>query len=181
MIKLIVVDQNDTPLFLEEKHAVHAMGLTHRAFSVFVFHTNKAGKKSLLMQRRHPEKYHAGGLWSNTCCSHPFPQLSLKHCALRRLRFEMGITVPLHYTQFFHYRATFENGLIEDEVDHVFVGESKNKMPVYPHPQEVIETAWMPVTDVAHKAKIAPQQFTPWFLQALKVAWGEQMALAAGG
>lgn len=82
----------------------------------------------------------------------------------------MGITVPLHYTRSFHYRATFENGLIEDEVDHVFVGESVTQLQPSPHPEEVIETRWVQLNKLIALMQRYPTQFTPWCAAALEVA-----------
>ena len=40
-------------------------------------------------------KYHSGGLWTNTCCTHPYPEEDVKFAAERRLIEEMGMRVKL--------------------------------------------------------------------------------------
>ena len=63
---VILVDEKDQQIGLMEKLEAHQKGVLHRAFSVFIFNS----KKELLLQRRAIDKYHCGGLWTNTCCSH---------------------------------------------------------------------------------------------------------------
>lgn len=66
---LVLVNEQDEPVGLMEKMEVHQKALLHRAFSVFLFNS----KGEMLLQRRALDKYHSGGLWTNTCCSHPYP------------------------------------------------------------------------------------------------------------
>ena len=67
--KVVLVDTEDNELGYMEKMEAHQKGALHRAFSIFIFNS----KGEILLQKRNKEKYHSGGLWSNTCCSHPFP------------------------------------------------------------------------------------------------------------
>src|ERR1035437_4670827 len=66
---VILVDADDRMLGVTGKMEAHRNGLTHRALSVIV--RDRDGR--LLLQRRASGKYHSGGLWTNTCCSHPRP------------------------------------------------------------------------------------------------------------
>jgi isopentenyl-diphosphate delta-isomerase len=91
----------------------------HRAFSVFVFDS----RGRLLMQKRAREKYHSGGLWSNTCCGHPRPGEATEAAALRRLGEEMRFGCELRRSFGFVYRVELDHRLVEHEFDHVFVGE----------------------------------------------------------
>ena len=50
-----------------DKLEAHTTGTLHEAFSIFVI----IKKGEILLQRRALHKYHSGGLWTNTCCSHP--------------------------------------------------------------------------------------------------------------
>ena len=116
---LIAVDERDRETGVVGKMTAHRRGILHRAFSIFVF--DEAGR--LLLQRRAGGKYHSGGLWSNTCCSHPRAGESLIEAAHRRLREEeMGFNCPLRAVFGFVYRATLDSGLVEHEFDHVVVG-----------------------------------------------------------
>jgi isopentenyl-diphosphate delta-isomerase len=67
MENVILVNKKDKKTGIEEKIKAHREGKLHRSFSIFIF--NKKGE--LLIQKRARSKYHSGGLWSNTCCSHP--------------------------------------------------------------------------------------------------------------
>ncbi|MEA2701625.1 MAG: isopentenyl-diphosphate Delta-isomerase [Candidatus Parcubacteria bacterium] len=157
MDDVILVDEHDTQIGTMEKLAAHAQGRLHRAFSVFIFHSD--GR--MLLQRRAAGKYHSGGLWSNACCSHPRPGEPVEAAAHRRLREEMGIDCDLRETHAFIYRAPFPNGLIEHEYDHVFVGRSDD-LPA-PNPEEVDDWVWMDIPELRRDMKEHPEDYTYWF------------------
>jgi len=123
---LVRVDEHDQEIGVVEKMSAHREGVLHRAFSVFVF--DRSGR--LLLQRRALDKYHSGGLWSNTCCSHPGPGERPIDAAHRRLEEEMGFDCPLTGGYAFTYRVDVGNGLVEHEFDHVFVGQCQSVQPV---------------------------------------------------
>ncbi len=87
MAHVILVDDLDNEVGTMEKIEAHEKGLLHRAFSILLFNS----KHELLLQKRSKKKYHSGGLWSNTCCSHPLPKEELAQAAHRKLKHEMGI------------------------------------------------------------------------------------------
>ena len=121
--KVILVNEADEPLGEMEKLKAHEQNKLHRAFSVFVFSKNKNNKWQLLLQKRALNKYHCGGLWTNTCCSHPQPGESVLDAGLSRLKEELGIDdIQLKDAGSFIYQADFPNGLSEHELDHVLVG-----------------------------------------------------------
>ena len=117
--KLILVDILDRPVGTLDKLAVHQKGLLHRAFSVFLL---DVPRRRMLLQKRAPGKYHSSGLWANTCCSHPRPEEDTLEAARRRLYEETGLRSELTELFTFIYRAEFDNGLSEYELDHVLVG-----------------------------------------------------------
>lgn len=165
--QVILVDKEDSIIGVEEKMRAHQLGLLHRAFSVFIF--KDPSQEQLLLQRRHPSKYHCGNLWTNTCCSHPRPGEDILEAAHRRLQEEMGFDTSLTEVGVFQYKASFENGLIENEIDHVFVGFSSIEK-FSPHPHEVAEWKWLKIPQIKKELKENPKTFTPWFLKALTVA-----------
>src|SRR5689334_15327319 len=119
--QVILVDENDNPIGSAEKLAAHEQGgQRHRAFSVFIF--RKRDELEVLLQQRASHKYHCPDLWTNTCCSHPQPGETITQAGERRLQEEMGIATPLTWVGKFHYIAHFDNGLSENEIDHVLVG-----------------------------------------------------------
>jgi len=155
--QVILVDENDKELGLMEKMEAHQRGFLHRAFSIFIF--NPANE--MLLQQRALNKYHSSGLWSNTCCSHPGPGEDIGEAALRRLNEEMGFTTPLKKIFDFVYTASFENGLKENEFDHVFAGRYDGKIEVNHH--EVKDWSFRPMEQIRQDLKERPLQYTPWF------------------
>lgn len=154
---VVLVNEMDEAIGTMEKMEAHEKGLLHRAFSVFVF--NKEGL--LLLQRRALSKYHSAGLWTNTCCSHPFPGEAVADAAVRRLKEELGFTTPLRKVFDFKYEAAFDNGLIEHEFDHVFVGEFEGA--IEPNPEEVHEFKYVSMEEVEQDMKQQPELYTAWF------------------
>ena len=161
MPDVILVDQADRPVGRMEKQEAHRKGLLHRAFSVFLLDGSK-----LLIQRRALDKYHCGGLWSNTCCSHPAPGEPVLLAAELRLDEELGIkNARLRELDTFLYRAAFPNGLAEHELDHVLLGEYSG--PVQPDPMEIAQVRWIDLEELQRDLQAFPQWYTPWFPPAL--------------
>lgn len=168
MTILIQVDKNDTPIGLIEKQDAHVKGVLHRAFSIFVFR-KQGSSYELLLQQRASSKYHSGGLWTNTCCSHAEPGISLEETAQKRLKEEMGFTCPLQYVDSFYYKAVFENGMIEHEIDHVFVSIHDPKT-IHVDPSEADSWEWVAVNTIQKRLKANEASFTAWFPQAFEIA-----------
>ncbi|MGL4597165.1 MAG: isopentenyl-diphosphate Delta-isomerase [Bacteroidia bacterium] len=154
---VILVDQHDNERGVMEKMQAHQLGELHRALSVFIF--NSQG--DLLLHQRAKHKYHSGGLWTNTCCSHPRPGELVLDAANRRLKEEMGMACTLREALKFVYKADVSSDLIEYEFDHVFIGESDDE----PHPdiEEVADWKWVSPAMVRHEMTEQPEKFTAWF------------------
>jgi isopentenyl-diphosphate Delta-isomerase len=163
---VIIVDPNDTAIGVKDKQNAHVDGTLHRAFSVFVFDS----ARRMLLQRRAITKYHSGGLWSNTCCSHPRPGESTAVAAQRRLFEEMGFHCPIETAFSFVYRADVGGGLIEHEYDHVFIGHFDGDPA--PTPAEVEAWRWVDVPTLQREVRQQPGRFTYWF----RVAFDELVA-----
>jgi isopentenyl-diphosphate delta-isomerase len=161
MSDVILVDENDNQVGIMEKMEAHEKGLLHRAFSIFIFND----KKELMLQKRANHKYHCGGLWTNTVCSHPSPEESLEDATKRRIQEEMGFECKLEELFHFLYRAEFSNGLIEHELDHVFLG-FYNDSPK-PNPDEVGEWKWISIPELEQDIEKNPDKYTPWFKKCL--------------
>lgn len=141
-----------------EKLEAHERGLRHKAVSVFVLCGNE-----LLIQRRALGKYHTPGLWANTCCTHPNWGEDAEACAVRRLDEELGITgLTLRYRDQIEYRADVGDGLVEHELVDVFAVNVTERVAVHPNPDEVMDTAWVDVDDLAEWARTMPEIYTPW-------------------
>ncbi len=158
---VILVDEQDNTIGKMEKQQAHLEGLLHRAFSIFIFNS----EKKLLLQKRASSKYHCGGLWTNTCCSHPRENEEILDAAIRRLQEEMGMHCELTPIFSFLYKAELENGLTEHEFDHVFFGQS-NQIPAI-NKEEVDDFRYVGMEELQLEIKESPQNFTPWFILAL--------------
>ncbi len=156
-ISVICVDDQDNEIGEMSKEDAHEKGILHRAFSIFIF--NKKGQ--LLLQQRALHKYHSGGLWTNTCCSHPAPGENTLHAAHRRLMEEMGMKTNLEHVFDFTYTAHFENGLIENEYDHVFFGFS-DQLPAI-NKEEVENWKLTSFDELDLEITKNNDQFTAWF------------------
>lgn len=152
-----MVSETDDQLGLMGKMEAHKKGVLHRAFSVFVF--NKSGQ--LLLQQRALDKYHSPGLWTNTCCSHQRNGESSIEAGRRRLKEEMGFSCELEEQFWFIYKADFDNGLTEHELDHVMVGYY-DEDPVI-NKEEVASFKWMALEDVKNDISENPENYSEWF------------------
>jgi isopentenyl-diphosphate Delta-isomerase len=159
--EVILVTETDKPIGTMEKMRAHTDGLLHRAFSIFIFDN----KGRILLQQRSEEKYHGAQLWSNTCCSHPYPDENIEEAALRRLQEEMGFSTVLEKQFEFIYRTEVENNLIEHEYDHVFTGVYEGVVNV--NKKEVADYCYEEMERVKRAIKEQPQKYTAWF----KIAW----------
>jgi len=157
MDKVILVDESDRVVGESEKLKAHKDGLLHRAFSIFIFNSDN----KLLIHKRAANKYHSAGLWTNTCCSHPKPGETTIEAAIRRLNEEMGMHCKLNFAFSFVYETTFDNGLIEHEYDHVFIGVS-DELPT-PNPTEVSDWQYANLQDIQTDIQNRPSEYTEWF------------------
>ena len=154
---VILVDAGDVQIGTAEKLDAHRRGLKHRAISVLV--RNSGGK--LLLQRRSAGKYHSSGLWANACCSHPLPGENAAAAARRRLGEEMGVDCALNPLFVTQYRAAVSNGLIENEIVHVFGGRYDG--PVKADPAEVSEWKWIALAELENDMRARPENYAVWF------------------
>ena len=154
---VILVDEQDNEIGTCEKMKAHELGLLHRAFSVFIFNS----KGEMMLQQRAEHKYHSGGLWTNACCSHPYPGESALAAANRRLQEEMGFTASVKKIFDFKYEAPFSNGLIEHEFDHVFVGEYEGAVNL--NTSEVKDYTFKSVSAIESDLELHADKYTAWF------------------
>ena len=161
MSHVVLVDSEDRPVGVEEKLRAHTLGTLHRAVSVFAF--NAAG--ALIVQQRAPDKYHSGGLWSNTACTHPREGESVIAAARRCLKEELGVVASLRPAFRFRYRRAVPPDLIEHEYDHVFSGLIHGR--VIPAQGEVSAWRAVPLSEIARELSTQAASFTEWFRIAL--------------
>ena len=170
---LILVDENDDEIGYGEKLETHIAGRLHRAFSLFVFDKNS---KTLLIHQRAVGKYHSGGLWTNSCCSHPRKGETLLDAVVRRAYEELGLEIPcgdgmvsgLTEVGKFRYFADFGN-ISEHEIDHVFIWETDGPVRLHPDSEEVMDFMWIEPSSLTEWMQREPGSFTAWFAPALSI------------
>jgi isopentenyl-diphosphate delta-isomerase len=164
-ILLELVDENGVTIGTAEKLAAHQPpGQLHRAFSVFLF--DERGR--LLLQQRALGKYHSPGVWSNTCCGHPYPGEAPFAAAARRTHEELGVSPSLlaEAGTVRYNHPDPDSGLVEQEYNHLFVGMVQS--PLRPDPEEVAATEF--VTPAALGERHANDTFSSWFMTVLDAA-----------
>jgi isopentenyl-diphosphate delta-isomerase len=154
---VILVNEKDQEIGLMPKLEAHQKAVLHRAFSVFIFNS----ENELMLQQRASNKYHSPNLWTNTCCSHQRSGESNIQAGTRRLYEEMGFTTSLKEITSFIYKAPFDNGLTEHELDHIMVGYY-NEDPVI-NTDEVEDWKWVKIEDVKQDIRLNPNLYTAWF------------------
>jgi len=165
---LIQVDFADQPISVVTKREAHLKGILHRAFSIFIFRRVDSYYQ-LLLQQRAWGKYHSGGLWTNTCCSHVVFDHPIELTAQSRLKDEMGFECPLSCVGSFYYKADLNNEMIEHEIDHVFAA-------IYDPPNiclnrdEAIDFKWIEINSLKKLLVEKPHEFTAWLANAFMVA-----------
>ena len=163
--EIILVDSSDREIGRTTKYEAHYRPLLHRAFSLFIY-----DGENLLLQRRAESKYHSGGLWANTCCSHPRPDQKIEKCVMKRLLEETGIVCDYVEEIFaFEYEHKFAEDMYEHEYDHVFIGEIPAEFgyTVFDFDtDEIAEMKWASFDEVLSELAANPQNFAPWFVIA---------------
>ncbi|MCJ1362597.1 isopentenyl-diphosphate delta-isomerase idi1 [Acarospora aff. strigata] len=191
----IVLDQDDNPIGSASKKVCHLMknidqGLLHRAFSVFLFDS----QKRLLLQQRATEKITFPDMWTNTCCSHPLgvpgetgaeleaAVQGVRRAAQRKLGHELGIKaeqVPIEQFQFLtriHYKAPSDGKWGEHEIDYILFIKADVDLDI--NPNEVKNSLYVSEEDLKRMFKDNSLKFTPWFkliCQSMLFEWWEHL------
>lgn len=178
MTEVILVDENDKPTGVMEKLEAHEKGVLHRAITVYIFNS----RQQLLLQKRAGGKYHSGGLWSNTCCSHPTPGEETRQAAHRRLDQEMGLRCSLTPMFTLTYCLPLDNGLTEHEFGHVYFGLTDD-LP-QPDPDEAEAFQYLSLEQISRQMVATPEAFTAWFrltFSRIPAYWAQFYARHNGG
>lgn len=154
---VILVNESDEPIGTMPKMEAHEKAVLHRAFSVFIM--NEKGET--MLQQRAAHKYHSPLLWTNTCCSHQRTGETNVEAGKRRLQEEMGFTAELKELFSFIYKAPFDNGLTEHELDHVMMGNYDGDPML--NPDEVSDWKWMRPETIKADISENPEKYTAWF------------------
>ncbi len=154
---VILVDQDNNQIGTMPKMEAHKKAVLHRAFSVFVMNN----KGEIMLQQRAAHKYHSPLLWTNTCCSHQRVGETNIQAGKRRLQEEMGFVTELNDLFSFIYKASFDNGLTEHELDHVMMGSYDEEPNI--NVEEVVDWKWMKPQDIKNDILEHPDNYTAWF------------------
>lgn len=166
--ELLLVDAKDQEIGYGEKMEVHRKGVLHRAFSVFLL---DADSGMLLLQKRNQEKYHSGGLWSNSCCSHQYQGETLLQAVNRCMKDELGIGTEqcssVAEAGVFTYFSDYGE-MKEHEIDHVFLccTDTAGRNALCPNQTEAEDVRWIRPGDLDEQLKTHPELFTSWFAPA---------------
>lgn len=159
--EVVLVDDEGQQVGTAPRFAVHTHETPlHRAFSVYIFDAD--GRT--LITRRALTKVAWPGVWSNSCCGHPRPGESTPEAIARRVGEELGMQVRDIEVALpgFRYRAVDASGVVENEICPVYVARSDGAPE--PHPDEVMDFAWVPWEDAVASLTSAPQVFSPWMV-----------------
>lgn len=149
----LTVHDEDTPL--------------HLAFSCYVL--DHEGR--VLMTRRALAKKTWPGVWTNSFCGHPRPGEAPADAVRRRARDELGLELADLSLMLpgFRYRAQDASGIVENEVCPVWFATAASALD--PAPDEVMDHAWVDVTDLGRAIASTPWAFSPWsVLQVTELA-----------
>lgn len=157
--QLILVDSDDKELGYDSKENCHRMKpKLHRAFSVFIFND----KGEMLITKRSENKKTWPLHWSNAVCSHPRKGEECEAAAKRRIKEELGISVPLKFLFKFEYSAQYDEEWGEHELDWVFIGSYNDS--VIPNTDEVEDWKFVDIEELRKDMQINPSRYTPWFM-----------------
>ena len=161
MEKLIKVDINDNVLGEIEKLEAHKKPILHRAFSVFLIDGDK-----ILIQKRAYNKYHSGGKWANSCCSHPRPNMDFFESVYNRIQLELGIDEKMQLIEVFYftYLSKYAEDLFEYEYDHVLVGHYNQNKQINFNKDEIEEVKWIKISDLKNDLVNNPQNYATWYI-----------------
>ena len=174
-MKLIVVDGFDQEQGQLDKLTVHQQGMRHRAFSIMLGYREQGQKTRWLIQQRADSKYHSGGLWSNSCCSHPLAGEDILTTMPQRLTIELGLpateaeNIELKFCGKFEYQIQFDD-LSEHEIDHVYLGYLPNKIDLTPNPAEVQALRWLTLSEILAELSERPANWSIWMLSVANLA-----------
>jgi len=158
-----LVDNTGNITGYAEKIEAHLRGQLHLAFSLMITR-KRNGETEYLLQQRAQDKYHSGGLWANTCCSHPMPEEQITDASQRRVFEELGIESQLSMSNIGQicYRHTLDNNMIEHELDNILVAEV-DELNWRKNPNEVSQVKWWTESEVLASLSSEPSVFTAWF------------------
>jgi isopentenyl-diphosphate delta-isomerase len=160
--RIILVDKKDKEIGTELKMKAHEDGKLHRAFSIFIFNH----KGDLFLQKRSSKKYHSGGLWTNTCCSHPNSGETIMFAAHRRLKEEMGFGCDLREIFSFVYKVKLNQKITEHEFDHILIGKFDGQPKI--NINEVEDSKLASLDFLISDVKQHPDHYTYWFKKCYK-------------
>ena len=161
---VVLVNEANQVIGTVPKATVHGTSTPlHRGFSLFVFNA----KGEILLQQRAWKKLTWPGAWSNSCCGHPALDESAVQAAIRRARYELGIT--LYATvEIAPYRYRFTcDGIEENEICPLVVAKTNDEPKI--NPQEVAATRWIDWETLRIQIQGRPGRYSDWCEEEVEV------------
>lgn len=178
MGKLVLVNKNDEVIGFENKEKCHqGKGILHRAFTIFVFN----GKDEILIQKRSKFKKLWPLCWETSCSSHPRKDETFKEAAEKRMKEELGFTLPLKLVDKFQYQVSYrerwfnessgkfcyKNIGSENELCAILVGRYNGK-EIKPNPKEATDWKWIGIEKLKKEIAKNPPKYVSWLKIGLK-------------
>ena len=139
---LDLVDENDTVIGHANRRDIHRLGLRHRAVHILVFDMDD----HLLLQKRALHKDINPGLWDTSAAGHVEMGESYDDAARRELLEELDIQSPINAIG--QLQAEAETGW-----EFIKIYRCHHPGQVNPDPNEIIETAWVPIGKINDRVR----------------------------
>ena len=163
--ELILVDEYNQIIGYTDKGTAHYQNLRHRAFSLFLYDEST---QRILLHQRALNKYHSGGLWTNSCCSHPRRGEELMVAVVRRAKQELGVDLlkeQLYEVGSFMYFADYGE-LAEYEIDHVVYTKVQEDIKLNVDESEIMDVKWESISFIEKDIETYPHKYSVWFKPA---------------
>jgi isopentenyl-diphosphate Delta-isomerase len=155
--ELVLVDKNDKIIGFENSKMVHEKGKLHRVASVLIFNS----KGELLIQKISSLNTLFGGLWGNACYNHSIKDKKTLASIKKSLKEDLGINTQLKKMFSFQYKIKVSEKIIENELNHVFIGQSDSQPEI--NIKKIEDYKWITMEKLKKDLKENPKKYVWWF------------------
>ncbi|NOU93327.1 NUDIX domain-containing protein [Paenibacillus sp. LMG 31456] len=150
-----IYDDHLNPIGTASRKEVHSQGLWHRTFQCWIVN-EQDGNRTLLFQKRHPQKDTFPGLLDISCAGHLLAGEKIEN-GNRELEEELGVSVDFELLEpcgVLLDEKRLADGLIDREICHIFVYRSNQPLDSYKlQSDEVTGLYRVSIEDVRRLAK----------------------------
>jgi isopentenyl-diphosphate Delta-isomerase len=158
-----VVNNDDRAVATIERGKVLERGANFRTAHVFIVN----GQSRLLLQRLAPDRNRHPYRWGSSVAAYLYAGEDYKEAAVRRLREELGLSLPLHPVGKIQMRDIKSLKFVSLFLAHD--GE-----PTIREPDHIADLAYWSFVEISRKLDTEPDSFTPTFRQ-LYGAFGDRL------